>query len=339
RPAAVATEQVVRALRERGEPADLERAWQTGLAMERAIAAAGRPVPHSGLGTEMADLAWVRGDLAEAHARADRLEHDAGYDTVITGRVVDAAGKPVAGARVATGAALAGDAGRIFTIADPRATAVSGADGSFRVTGTPHGAILAELGDQRSPPADSASGVTLRLGPTRTIHGTVRGDAGPWRPTGLVAFARYRTGASEWRDRAVVATDGTFTLAGLPSGPAELVLATEHHGVTHEIAGGPVRDGAALVWPTGPELDVIVRGAAAGAVVTVKRGAGDIATARTQPIGPGTATPEGAASYQSGDRHVVIDATTRGATVTVCVSKLPCANVKIGVQPTAVVVH
>ena len=73
RPAAVATEQVIHALRERGEPADLERAWQTGLAMERAIADAGRPVPHSGLGAEMAELAWLRGDLGEAHARADRL--------------------------------------------------------------------------------------------------------------------------------------------------------------------------------------------------------------------------------------------------------------------------
>ena len=339
RPAAVATEQVLRALRERGEPADLERAWQTGLAMERAIAAARRPVPHSGLGAEMAELAWLRGDLSEAHARADRLEHDAGFDTPITGRVVDANGNPVAGARVAAGAPLVGDAGRIFTLSDPRATAVSGADGSFTLTGPAHGAILAELADQRSVPVEATSGVTLRLGPTHAIHGTVHGDATPWHPTGLVVVARYRAGAAEWRDRAVVAADGTFTLAGLPAGSAELALASDHHGAIHEIAGGPARDGATLVWPTGPELDVIVRAPTAETVVSVKRGTGDVATARTRPIGLRSATSEGAASYETGDRHVVIDATTRGAIVTACAAKLPCATVKIGVQPTAVVLR
>jgi serine/threonine protein kinase/tetratricopeptide (TPR) repeat protein len=348
RSASVATEQVLHALRERGETADLERAWQTGLAMERAIAAAGRPVAHSGLGTEMAELAWLRGDLEEAHARADRLEHEAGYDLTITGHVVDAAGKPVAGARVATGAPLAGDASRIFTLSDPRATAVSAADGSFTVIGAAHGAILAELGDQRSPPLASTSGVTLRLGPTHTIHGTVHGDATPWHPTGLVVFARFPTGTAgwrdspdraEWRERAVVAADGTFTLANLPAGAAELGLASDHHDVTHEISGGAVRDGATLVWPTGPEVDVIVRAPLADRIVTVKRGNGDVATAHAEPIGLRTATPEGAASYATGDRHVVIDATTRGSTVAVCATKLPCTRVKIGVQPIAVVVH
>jgi len=333
RPAAVATERVLHALRERGETADLERAWQIGLAMENAIATAGRPVPHSGLGAEMAELAWLRGDLDQAHARADRLERDAGFDTPITGRVVDAAGKPIAGARVATGAPLEGDASRIFTISDPRATAVSGADGTFALTGPAHGAIIAELADQRSLPVESANGVTLRLGPTHAIHGSVAHGAG------IVVFARYRAGAAEWRDRSVVATDGTFTLAGLPAGAAELVLASDRHDVTHEITSGPVRDGATLAWPTGPELDVIVRAPLADPVVTVKRGAGDIATARVKPIGLRTATPEGAASYESGDRHVVIDATTSGATVTACVAKLPCANVRIGGQPAAVVLH
>ena len=339
RPASVATEQVLHALRERGEPADLERAWQTGLAMERAITAAGRPVRHSGLGSEMAELAWLRGDLDEAHARSDRLEHEAGYDTPITGHVVDATGKPVAGARVATGDALAGDASRIFTLSDPRATAVSGADGSFTVTGTPHGMILAELGVQRSSPVESTSGVTLRLGPTHTIHGTVHGDATPWHSTGLVAFARFRAGGSEWHERTVVAPDGTFTLANLPAGAAELGLASDHHDVTHEISGGPARDGATLVWPTGPELDVIVRAPAGDPIVTVKRGTTDVATAHAGPIGLRTATAEGAASYAPGDRHVVIDATTRGSTVSVCATKLPCTSVRIGVQPLAVVLR
>ena len=339
RSAGVAATQELHALRRRGTAADLERAWTLGRATEDAIVKSGRAVPRGDFDFEMIQLAWRRGDLKEFHARADKAPRDLPIgDTVVEGHVVDATGKPVAGARVAAWTfVLQGDATRVYTSIDPRTVALTAADGSFRVRGA--GAVIAERGTERSLPAIGAS-PTLRLAPTKTIHGHVKTE------TPLDAVAHYRLGAHAWEVLAPVAADGTFTLAGLVDAPAELAIRASDGGNLREVSVGPLVDRAQLTWPAGPALDVIVRGAFAGSpYVTVKHTPRDTATAGTEPIGVRTATPMGAAQYQPRDQHAVVAPFTANTTVTACADGFApdpahpptCKTVKLGTESTAIV--
>ena len=339
RSAGVAASQELHALRRRGLGTDLERAWQIGRETEDAIEKSGRPVPRGDLDFEMIRIAWQRGDLKEVHARADQTPQELPLaDTVVEGHVVDAAGKPVAGARVVAWVGmLEGDATRIYTSIDPRALAVSAADGSFRVRGA--GAMIAERGTERSLPATGAS-PTLRLAPTRTIHGHVKTD------TPLDAVAHVQVGAHGWEIVAPVAADGTFTLAGLVDARTELSIRASDGGNLREVSVGALRDRVELVWPSGPALDVIVRGKFPDTPwITVKHTPRDTATAAAEPIGVRTATPAGTAQSLPGDKHAVIAPLIAGTTVTACAGAfMPdpahppvCKTVKLGTESTAVV--
>ncbi|MEO8550729.1 MAG: hypothetical protein ABI678_12175, partial [Kofleriaceae bacterium] len=338
RTAGVAATMELHALRKRGTAADLERAWQLGRDTERAIDKSGLPVPRAELAYEMIQIAWRRGDLEEVHARSDKSAHEQELsENVIDGHVVDAQGTPVAGARVvAWMGTLEGDATRSYTASDPRALAQTTTDGSFRIRGA--GAVIAERGTERSLPVTQPV-PALRLAPTRKIHGHVKTDM----PLDVVA--RYDLGTSGWVVIAPVAADGTFTLGGLVDAPAVLVLRSIDGGV-RTVTAGRLVDQAQLVWPSGPALDVIVRGTSTESVwIKVKHTAGDTATAPTTPIGVADTTPAGTALYQPRDRHAVIAPLTANTTVTACAGPLEpdrahpstCRTVKLGTASTAIV--
>ena len=329
RSAAVAASQEISALERRDGPDDLNRAWQVGRETETAITTSGRTLPRDR--TAMIELAWLRGDFDELHTRADRADDaEAPKGTPLSGRVLGADGAPAAGATVVAWTGRRdGDTVRVYTAHDFNgAIARTAADGSFTIEAPAGALLIAEAGAQRSIPIPATASPTVHLEKMRTITGAVKAD----HTRGLAAVARYRFGSSEWRVRALVSPDGTFTLSGLTSAPGE--LGVEGSAPWHEpklVAGGALVEGAHLVWPTGPQLDVIVRHAD-GAIVTVLRGRNlpktqvelehrrdrdaDVATARAEPIGVDTATPEGV--YERDDQHAVFSDNARGD-VTVCV--------------------
>ena len=362
RSAGVSAVQEIRALERRNEPDDLKLAWQVGHETDNAIDASGRTVPRNR--TAMLDLEWLRGDLDEIHARADKADvAEAPKGTPITGRVVNADGTPAAGATVvAWTGRLDGDITRVYTAHDFTGTiARAASDGSFTIEVPPNALLIAQgaSGPQRSIPISAVGSPTLHLEKMRIVTGTVRSDLTTWKAQGLDAFARYRFGDNEWRVRAIVTDDGTFSLAGLISAPGELGV----EGIVpwHQakaVIGGPITDRATLRWPVGPELDVIVRKAGdAITIVDVLRGHAipktqaelarrrdrerDVATVRAEPVGIVNATREGAVGYQRGDQHAVVIDNDRGD-VTVCreasaPEAVPtCEIVALDIQPVMV---
>ncbi|HEX7703735.1 MAG TPA: hypothetical protein VF403_23505, partial [Kofleriaceae bacterium] len=288
RSAGVSAEQEIRALERRNEPDDLERAWKVGRETDNAIDASGRTVPRNR--AAMLDLAWLRGDFDEIHTRADKADTaEAPKGTPITGHVMNADGTPAGGATiVAWTGRLDGDTIRVFTAHDFTGTIARAApDGSFRIEVPPNALLIAQggpsvgrasaagsgaplgrgraddlsgLGLQRSIPIAAVGSPTVRMEKMRVVSGTVHSDLTTWRANGLDAFAQYRFGDNEWRVRAIVKDDGTFSLAGLISAPGELGV----EGILpwHQpkaVIGGAITDHAKLVWPVGPELDVIIR--------------------------------------------------------------------------------
>lgn len=114
----------------------------------------------------------------------------------LTGRVVDGAGRPLAGARVlATGSRFDGAEQRV-SIADT----ASGADGRFRLEGLsadlPHEVVVALAGHGRvnlavpalGPPGAARDLGDVPLGPGRALAGRVTGPAGGSRPGATVTL-------------------------------------------------------------------------------------------------------------------------------------------------------
>jgi predicted Ser/Thr protein kinase len=304
--------------------------------------------------------AFLRGDLAVAHTWDDREGPPKPPDGAVAlrGRVIDLHGNPVAGATVvAWRGILAGDATRAYLrvprVQDPHVqytgtappayhragfdadVATTDAGGGFTVRAVPDGGIIAELGDRRSQPRPIGPGaIVLQLEPTRAIEGRVSSDE---MLSGIVLSARYQLGPTlAWECTTAVGRLHDYRLGGLPAGQATLRLDDWLRDGVRKMDAGPVRDGAALRWPVGPDLDVIVRG---GSSVTpwiyVLRGhptaktTGDLdrlvdraADATVMPafvIGAGDRTAEGMKYYQRGDRHRVTPGHSPGP-VTVCVA-------------------
>jgi hypothetical protein len=135
----------------------------------------------------------------------------------LKGRVVDAKGAPVAGARVAAGHRLSGGSATFAApISDSTRFATTGADGTFEIPdATEFGTIVAEAGDLRSLPKEYADDITLQLMPTGTIAGRVDLHGEPYQSVIVVAIdpdaPNIRFG---WA--APVAPDGTFEIGAAP---------------------------------------------------------------------------------------------------------------------------
>lgn len=167
--------------RVRGHAADLDSAaGQLAQWRELGVARAGEDSDI----VRMVDLSLAQieidqGELAAATARLARTRQTIQQDPerTVTGRVVDAAGQPVAGATVALASVLFGtptSAAAHAGVDGSYREAISGADGSFTIAGAPEtGVVIASLDGRRALPQALADEVELRILPTCRVEGKV----------------------------------------------------------------------------------------------------------------------------------------------------------------------
>jgi hypothetical protein len=261
----------------RKHPGDLERARRE-LAPWRAKSGEYR------LRFELLDVtaAWWQGDIAGAHARALDLHRQAPEALVgrpVSGVVVDAGGKPVAGATVVTGYFLVGDSVGVAVPLHDRLNLQRQFDlvttddqGRFTFQHAPaaEGAIVAQRGSERSISVYPVPGVRLELLPTTQISGRVElgGRIGGFTATVMSS----RPGANTAFVSAPVLGDGSFTIQGVMPGPVmlsvgevdgEMPLAGFYVQKPLEVAGAPIKD-LALELPATRPISALVRGAGPG---------------------------------------------------------------------------
>lgn len=160
----------------------------------------------------------------------------------LVGRVVDAGGRPVEGARVEAFPERPDTA---------PAAARTSADGSFRVTGLPEGRVRlrAAVDPDRAAAADASvpasEGIELRLTPLPPVTGTlVDAETGaPIQGAGVVATPLERLGSATIRVR--TGPDGRFDLGHPFPGRYELELTSKGHV---PVCAGPIdlRDASPL---------------------------------------------------------------------------------------------
>lgn len=230
--------------------------------------------------------ASARGALIAAWQAQPRIERSS---LPVTGIVVDTAGKPVAGARVAAATSLRADAGGLglpdlntyLDYRDPDLrTTTTDAAGRFCLDATLR--IAAELDDRRSPARAVAGQIRLVLAPTRMLRGRI--------DLGDVPYTHVSVTATEEGSRAgiivlgAIAPDGSFTIAGAPTTPLRLTMAVrqafdlDRQLAFHRVAAGTIPvAGIRFEIPSSPRtLDVTVRSTVvaplAGARVAVLEG-------------------------------------------------------------------
>jgi hypothetical protein len=237
------------------------------------------------LGLMLVDRDPAAGRALMTTAQAALPREPAPADAVeVRGRVVDAAGRPVAGAVVTAAAQLlAGFDGVIIpTVGAPYALATSAADGSFTLTARPAWIAAATIGDQRSAPIGLARpGLALQVRPgvsatVRTaIHAApVAADAdraialsrranvfavalvrGPTLMS-LMSFARH--------------TDDRWLFEGQAPGAATLMVFARSRLDDRVLAARPVTLAAAT--PLDATVDVDVDGVLVDVIVRADRG-------------------------------------------------------------------
>jgi hypothetical protein len=157
----------------------------------------------------------------------------------LTGRVVDAGGTPVGGARVIAGEMLVseGGAGGNPAIEDEMGlrTAISQPDGSFAIQGAPAkgGAVMAEHADRGRSPSigfaagtEDVTGLTLALRGFGSIAGKVTMKGQPVPGAQVMASARASTG------HVVVVnsgSDGSYVIDKIPEGEHRLSVHRRHN--------------------------------------------------------------------------------------------------------------
>ena len=260
------------------------------------------------------ELAWQEGRFDDAHGD-DRGASPDPIGERTAGRVVDADGVPVADAIVvAWQGVLGGDARRLYARRDSFVgdVAITGRDGGFAIRVPPHGAIMAERGEQRTRPRLAAPGpLALQLGPTLSLETTI---ALPGETTGCAWFALDAETA--WSEDAPIARDRSAAFANLPAG-APLCARDEHHRLAVDAV------------PSNRPLDVIVRNGEPGLRVVAPTAWGTVV-----PVGAATITDAGRAlRYARGDLHVVLDGLAAGPQ-TVCAGR-SCTTVDMPADPPA----
>jgi len=251
-----------------------------------------RLAPRAYLDAIAATARWNQGAVAEAHpmlvaaqvaVMSQKGALPPGYPS-LQGTVVDEQGAPVAGATVAVGIGLIGDAVGIMTplYSDdgwPQALqqATTDATGHFTFARVARRAVVvAQRGDLRSVATPQRDGIQLVLAPTTSVRGRVRG-----------ALARGQhwittTPDTSYTIAAPVRADGTFELGGLPRATVSLRATTidglrSSHGVPRALQlGVTTLADVEIMAPSERIIDVIVRSRTAipveGAVVTALAG-------------------------------------------------------------------
>ena len=214
-------------LQTRATPADLDEIAKR-VASWREIATRELGPTHDVLRRiEQVDAWWsfLRGDVAGAHARLEAARRPEPIEdpVAITGRVVDEAGKPVAGATVVTGKRMIGDAISV-AIAEPDGasslrTVTTSADGTFAIPeAVKDGVVIAQLGDRRSLAHEVADGATLALLPTSRVEGHVDLHGLPPERVFIVVISEAQPRHLRYGISAPVAANGAFSLEGVPRG-------------------------------------------------------------------------------------------------------------------------
>ncbi len=225
---------------------------------------------------EQVDAWWsfVRGDVAGSHARlaAARREEPVDNPRAARGRVVDAEGKPVAGATVVSGKRLVGDSVSI-AIAEPESSAsmrmtTTAADGTFAIPDVPEdGIVVAQLGDRRSLAFAPSDDLTIPLRSTTHVEGKVELHGLPPERVIVAIIAEEQSRTTRYTIVAPVAADGAFTIAAAPRGKVKIVVqvnsitGTGTAMIEREIEGASVT-GIVLAAPNAKRVvHVIVRSA------------------------------------------------------------------------------
>ncbi|TMQ18603.1 MAG: serine/threonine protein kinase [Deltaproteobacteria bacterium] len=209
-----------------------------------------------------ASARFARGDVAGAHPELMRLWQTRPPGRMLAGQriegdVVDDRGRPAAGAGVWAAFSLSADSigvGVPHEDLSLRTTTTDAAGHFVLPDAAAVGAIVAQLGERRSPPVAIAERVQLVLAPTRRIAGKVALDGTP--ATQVTVFAEQDGATVRFQTIAPVAADGAFSLSGAPLGALRV--------------GVSVRD------------DTDVR-SQYEAVVPASRAAGDLALTAAQP--------------------------------------------------------
>jgi hypothetical protein len=216
----------VRALRSRRHAGDLKAARAELARWHTEAERIGPPKLLANFDVLDVDLQWSLGDVAAANERwpavIQRIEavHKKPTDgKPISGTVVDATGKPVAGAHVAAGNPLVGDSVSVGYLENFGAQRLATTDdqGRFQLDHVPADAVIVAQHDtRRSIVRPAKDGDRLVLQPTTTISGRV---AGP-EPGQLTVFALHgdRDKSAMYQLQTPVASDGSFTLSGVPIG-------------------------------------------------------------------------------------------------------------------------
>jgi serine/threonine protein kinase/tetratricopeptide (TPR) repeat protein len=368
RQAAAAAAREADLLAERG---DVATAWQRALATEQAIASPQRAIREGPLARALIELAWRRGDLADLHARADKLRTPLVPlgSVQMSGHVVGPDGAPVAGARVVVWIGrLVGDASRAYVRGDFLGdVATTDASGAFTINAPQGGGIVAEHDTLRSAPRTvpkDGKPLELVLAPTRALAGTVS------PPHARDVHVRFDVNEdATWSVATALASDGSYKLENVPAGGT--LLATDRK---HTLYAGAPRDGVAITWPTGPKLDIVMSLRESGVKVDVHRESpaarraresgtmmpsivdlwllrgrehaktsaqlearrGDVVRVHPEPLGLATVTSAGLPHYTREGWHAVIADVPPGD-VTICTvfaSEEPtCSNATVTAQP------
>ena len=330
----------------RGRPKDLQLA--TAILDEAMMRLKTTELPNraSRLRSARYWTSWLGGDVEAAHAALEPISPiPVVRSTPIGGRVVDAQGKPVAGATVVIWRGnLYGDRARVFTNLEQGALTTTAADGSFHARAAEHSGVIAELGDQRSMPVVATDGVQLVLGPTRAVTGTV--DSGGEPNPGIEPYARIEVLPDlAWHDSTAPAPDGRYTIAGIPAAATHVEIGAIGSNWPHDEFRRVLAAGTTIHWPLGDIIDVIVpesvdtvwllRGNVAPATLDeVKKlaAAPDALEMKATAVGWANATVSGLVAYGPGAHHAVFHDVPPGS-VTACLmigTKLECQSTLAG---------
>jgi predicted Ser/Thr protein kinase len=244
------------ALVNRGRPGDLERVRNEALA----AGITARVTPDGEKMVSLFDLAdataqWKQGDVEAAHPRLLALLETAPppkpKERNLTGIVVDASGRPVAGATVASGHVLIGDSvGIAVPMIDPVNNITrqielvkTDANGAFTLRYAPaKGAAVAQLGTSRSKPvAVGNAPLRLVLGPTTRVSGRVTLH-GP-RMNEITVGVMWDMKVPYWLSMPV-RDDGTFEIAGVAVGGSRIGAWRTAGALTGSTTFQPIKLGA-----------------------------------------------------------------------------------------------